>query len=263
MSANLPSDVVRHIQKLVLPEFKLVPRTYHFFATEGLPEEAGLAALSFANIPSPRRTDKQIQFPSRRGPLVYHSIKAGLQFFVEVEGHFYFGGTDDNPDDEPNVFLTEVTGGAAAAFHEGGEIDFFESLKPQEMKDLELEDLCTVARRQGDIFAVWSPLFGASAQEVLSMTLARPEKECPQVNFWLDRQMRFPVARTRHEVKGTRITVAAGDESRIQGNLPQIEYFFGEMWAPDHKMLNIGTKPHRLFQAANLVRPTTGGCGDR
>lgn len=242
------------------PAFELRPKTLAFFTKDRLPQKAGIAELVFSDaIRQPLREQNLIALPAREGELVYHHLKGGMQFLVEVAGHAYFGGTDDNPNDNPNVFLTEVTTDAIEIFRGGTEIDFFESLKPVELRELENADPSSVTRRQGDIFAFWSPAFGETVQTLIGKTLKR-QGVGHEITLYAEMGVRLTYSTTRHTVCGRYIKVSV--KLKSVDTVHEIGYFTGDLAAPDHKSLKLGNRPHRLFQATNLIHPRPG-CGDR
>lgn len=234
--------------------FHLIPRTRMFFSEEGLPATVGVAELSFdEELRSPERDGCHIKFPSRMGKLVYHALRGGTQFLVEVGGQVYFGGTDD----DGSVFLTEVTSAARDAFGESGEIGFYNSLKPEELKALEESNSQGVTKRQGDVFAFWCPTFGKSIRGYVSDRLSwkRSSDDKKQTEFTVYDGAEYRFAETRHHVEGRVLVVKEGSDV--------LTLYTGLLHAPDHKPLPLGDRPHVLFRTANLVRPRSGGCGDR
>mgnify|MGYP001599214359 CR=1 FL=1 len=253
------SEVLR-LEKAV-DDFALVPKTLVFFSTAGLPKTAGKAELQFASgnfatLQAPQRVGPVVMFPSRAGELVYHALRGGYQFLVEVDGRAYFGGTDDS---DESVFLVEVTKEATQAFSDDGEAGFYASLKPKELKKLEEGNPRGETRRQGDIFAFWCPAFGKSLHSVV-------HDDIQEINNWYGETVikvvdsdSIQFQGTRHAVKGRAAHISWKAKNGAEAS---DTYYVGEMHAPDHKPLVFGNRPHRLFQAANVVRPRPG-CGDR
>src|SRR5258706_13034369 len=98
-------------------KFALVPRTMIFFSEDRLPEKVGKAELSFySGISFPQREGKFIKLPSRQGQMVFHSLRGGNQFLIEVSGRNYFGGTDN----DESILLSEVNGVTLSAFADAG-----------------------------------------------------------------------------------------------------------------------------------------------
>lgn len=238
-------------------EFGLQPKTMVFFKPEGLPEKAGRAVLQFwPGVAAPERDKELIKLPSRQGELVYHALRGGGQFLVEVGRHAYFGGTDD----DESVFLVEVTKEALQAFADGSEREFYDSLKPKALKKLEEDNPHGETRRQGDIFAFWCPIFGKSASELVMEYTKELESWRGTTTVQVVDAVDIQFGTTRHYVNGRSIRITWEDERRASRD--DETYYVGEMTAPDHKPLVFGKRPHLLFPAANVVRPRPG-CGDR
>jgi len=154
-------------------------------------------------------------------------------------GEYWFGGTDENP------FLVQLTAEPFKEFLKLGEAGFYWSLVPKD-----LPGLCSHAHRryirQGDIFAV--PL------NMSWSTLSR----CLDIARWgdgrehhVDGRLQLPLFQTRHMLTGREFVSTL---KYIYGiRVPVVAS--GRVEAPDHTPLNLGDKPHALFQTANLADP--------
>jgi len=221
-----------------------------------LPEEAGLAELEFTNeAESPGRKKELISLPADPQS-EFFSLQDGAQFLFRCtvldnsdryspkkESALYFGGTDEQP------FLVRAEPEAFPYFVLGGEVGFYEALKPPLIKWLEGLYGRERTNRQGDIFAYSLPsqghLFSRTPGGWWIYMLERWEANGANINLSRCEEQLFG---TRHVFRGRKAVLEVDDISA--------EFTLGEgvVEAPDHKPLVL-RGPHLFQQAAFLFRP--------
>ena len=210
---------------------------------ETRPKEAGIARIQFGC------GNKRKALPFRQGNRIVLPDNPQAEFFPLRDGRqflftcpdppsskktpkgkrLYFGGTD-----ETCAFLTRlIPQEPLAAFELYGEEGFFDSLKPEHIKNLE-EELGVAAQRQGDIFVVKLPF--SWRQLCIISVLDRQGRIVPKS------VKAYPIGKTRHKLTGRYIeTISA--------------YFVeGTITAPHHAPLTL-KGVHVLVQAENLFNP--------
>lgn len=220
------------------------------FEMARLPKRAGLAELRFldrgARTPATVREDRVITLPNDRQQVEFFPLKSGEQFLVAVshQGNkeygalrvyrqIYFGGTDEQP------FLVELAAPAFAAFCGGGEMAFYDALKPTLIKEFEQKFPEGEARRQGDIWAFRMPFRWG---RFIEMPLCRNT-----VLHYFPFETKAPVFGTRH--------LFTGNFFIVDRHLESLTIADGVLEAPDHAPLDISGRPHVLAQTSHLVRP--------
>lgn len=238
-----------------------------------LPKKAGMAEIKWVDTHHRTKADRMLAghdgrvmrigdqiilpadstvefFPLRDGDqfLFYDGLNHGAS-----GGRVYFGGTDEKP------FLVRMNPQILTTIRLGGEIEFFDRLRPREIS--RFEQLFGVkAIRQGDWHAVplpwsWKEITGLhelltrqhlevqtrSMSEILQYKVDDPEKQGKAV---------IMLNNTRHKLEGKWAEVIIntnGGRNCIIGE--------GLLTAPDHKPVEL-KGPHALYQTECLLTPS-------
>lgn len=190
----------------------------------------------------PFREREDIYLPINKSA-EFHSLKLGTQFLFAVHEQenswrkaVYFGGTDEEP------FLVRLNDSVLKEYEDGGEDEFFQALKPPQIKILE-KIAHKEAKRQGDFFFISIPNFSWKIL-MISETIHNGKdgsvkmQECNKA----------VVFNTRHTLTGL------GFRTKSFSSMGEIVFIEGTLQAPDHED-QILKGPHAIIQAVNLFDP--------
>lgn len=213
------------------------------FEFKKLPEVFGKAKIEYTEgIIAPRRNGNVITIPYDGYvdlfPLDGLQRSQQKQFILTRGDNYWFGGTDENP------FLVRLSTEPIKAFLEGGvlrEARFYARLRWKEVGDMERATKRN-CRRQGDIFAV--PLNIGWVELTHCFRVASTPLSVVDTN-------ETAIFGTRHILKGK---IATGNPVKVYEVGTRV-IASGVIAAPDHTDLDLGDKPHALYQTANLYEP--------
>lgn len=218
-----------------------------------IPSRAGIAQLHLNDrTRRPRRKRNEIILPAKT-TREFHSLHSGNQFIAGCSSDsdngtsYYFGGTDEGP------FLVQVGRRYGSLVAQEGENSFYESLKPDEVKQYE-DDEGRPALRQGDIFAYpateWQDLNPSdpSVRRALKLIL-NVDLDLEQVDGGDHMFSSARVLETRHILHG--FAWPTWDYGRSR-NRQMPFYAKGVLKAPDHKDLML-REVHFLTRAVGMV----------
>lgn len=214
-----------------------------------LPRQAGKATIRWSTSAYPARDGSVITLRlEENGEFI--PLKDGEQFLylrgagIHQQRQVFFGGTDENP------FLTELDPSVrniALVVAERGESIFYDALKPEKIKHMEL-GFGVQSRRQGDIFAVpvdwtWERLRACAA----ILNLATGDANAGKLQ----------VFGTRHVLEGRWLETVTyykdGFGNAVVGKARTL-FAMGTLKAPDHSPLVL-KGIHVLAQVGVLARP--------
>jgi hypothetical protein len=210
----------------------------YLFEMKDLPKSADKAALEWdRGVRVPSREGKRIALPLDQRPC-YFPLQEGRQFLLYLprggQREAWFGGTDEEP------FLVEMNPEVIEHFlsSSGSAEAFYNYLVPESVTTLSGETGVPY-RRQGDIFAA-----RFCGEQYFEKRLARLLGNRANVH-----NSRFRVLGTRHEARGTVVTI---DEGGVQSKT----LVRGTIEAPDHKPLVLDDGIYLLDQTRHIVHPT-------
>lgn len=205
------------------------------------PTKAGMAQLHFGQQgllgqlllpPSISRSGNHIVLSDNPG-LDFYPLKDGEQFLADEYDHgVWFGGTDERP------FLVRIESSLLSDYKHGGEEAFFESLKPERIRQVE-QDEGIATKRQGDIFAVTLTVTWSALLQVMRVT----DRFAPRP-LSVKQESLF---RTRHLLTGLQLVHILSNGNHRD----PIVFADGIIRAPDHKPLELNGV-HLLAQARGL-----------
>jgi hypothetical protein len=192
--------------------------------------QVGPVTLRTTNTGRPLRVGNDITLPNIPGNQLF-ILHGGDQFvFRPPTGTVWFGGLDEAP------FMEEFQREAGDVLEKGGELAFFEAIKPSIIRDLEERWGRQGTRRQGDIWMYELPMFGWKGVRQNFRLRGRRDTG------------KLAVFRTRHRLEGWWArAVLRGKYDVLVGG--------GKLTAPDHApvvMHNLTV----LAQTALLANPT-------
>lgn len=200
------------------------------FEINKIPRKVGDAEIIICNEEFPRRKDCKIYLPEKR-EMDFFWLQGGQQFLCHyyeklnnigtdresVENPIcYFGGMDES------LFLVRLNSDFFRVLCRGGEKAFFDTLKPDGVKTIELATR-TSAKRQGDIFAVELPF--TLKQLKIAEKLGGRGLPVPSL-----KDGKFNIFNTRHIME-------AGLSS--ENPYSRVVVLDGLLKAPDHKNLEL------------------------
>lgn len=211
------------------------------FEMKTLPETFGKAKIEYVKgKTAPYRDGRTIVIPSDGNTELFVLNRSQFLLHLPLSRSDWFGGTDENP------FLVRLDEEPFRAFLEGGVLGdarFYAMLRWREAGLLALAVKRNV-KRQGDIFAV--PLNVAWGTLERCFRVASQGLEIAPCDG-------YSVFGTRHSLRGKAIN--HGGRVQVYGiSTPFIGS--GVLSAPDHSNLDLGDKPHALYQTAHLYDPT-------
>jgi hypothetical protein len=221
-------------------------------ALKEVPRYFGVTRAQVADVPIPERIGDVISLPGIGPTTALYPLLGGEQFVFAQDGlgaglprRAFFGGTDEQP------FLVELRLPHLATLLAEGEPAFYESLKPDAIKQMEAV-FGPQTIRQGDIYAFPIPL----NWNVLMRLQPRSER-------------RNGIRRSNGSIEGTRHHLSQGHRARIiRVHIGEDKVRFpwqmmagdGVLRAPDHAARTL-VGPH-LIDRSRSMQPSGRLYGD-
>ncbi|MBI2013239.1 MAG: hypothetical protein HYS87_00130 [Candidatus Colwellbacteria bacterium] len=216
-------------------------RLFELKASGQVPRKAGAANIEWV-LPTQDKKDKNklmVQSPHCKGRTIFlpyldeaefFPLRGGEQFILivplEHARWVLFGGTD-----EASAFVVRMQDQAAQILRQG-EQAFYDSLKPERIKELE-KNFGVTALRQGDWFCVPIPTTWENLR--IAMIALGHSKTDFQI---ADQKKGIPIGNTRHSLCGGQVH----SPNYGRGTIAE-----GTLRAPDHKDLVLNG-PHILWR---------------